>query len=63
LASGILKLLITIFREVKTVPVEGIILLFFILVLAPIVAVLAYCGIRGTCGQNDEENKGSKQKP
>jgi hypothetical protein len=47
---------------VISVPVEAIIFLFFILVLAPVVAVLAYCGIRGTCGQNDEESKGS-QKP
>jgi hypothetical protein len=43
------------------VPVELIIFLFFLLVLAPVVAVLAYCGIRGTCGQSDEENKGSEK--
>jgi nitrate reductase NapE component len=41
------------------VPVEAIIFLFFILVLAPVVAVLAYCGIKGTCGQDEEENKSS----
>ena len=43
-------------------PVEAIIFLFFILVLAPVVAVLAYCGIRGTCGESEEEeNKGSEK--
>lgn len=42
-------------------PVEAIIFLFFILVLAPVVAVLAYCGIRGTCGQTDEDDKGSQK--
>lgn len=42
----------------SSVPVELIIFLFFILVLAPVVAVLAYCGIRGTCGQSEEDTKG-----
>jgi len=48
-------------KKVSSVPVELIIFLFFILVLAPVVAVLAYCGIRGTCGQNEEETKGSQK--
>jgi len=43
-------------------PVEGIMFIFFILVLGPLIAVLAYCGVRGTCGENEEEDKGLKGK-
>lgn len=40
-------------------PVEAIIILYFILVLAPVAIVLAYCGIRGIRKRADENKKGS----
>lgn len=58
----ILELATTTFLEVKKMPVEGIMFIFFILVLGPLIAVLAYCGVRGTCGENEEEDKGLKEK-
>lgn len=43
-------------------PAEAIIFLFFILVLGPLITVLAYCGVRGTCSENEDEVKDIKGK-
>ena len=38
-------------------PVEAIIFLFFLLVLGPLISIAAYCGVRGTCSENEEEEE------
>lgn len=41
--------------------VEFILILFFLLVLAPIVGVLTYCGIKGTCAPSDDNKHGAQK--
>jgi len=40
---------------------EFILILFFVLVLAPIVGVLTYCGIKGTCKPGEDEHDGARK--
>jgi len=40
---------------------EFILILFFLLVLAPIVGVLTYCGIKGTCARSEDEHESGQK--
>ena len=36
---------------------EFILILFFLLVLAPIIGVLTYCGVKGTCKASEDDSE------
>lgn len=40
---------------------EFVLILFFVLVMAPIVGVLTYCGIKGTCASSEDEHENTQK--
>lgn len=41
--------------------VEIILFIFFCMVLGPILVVLTYCGFTGHCGENDTDDRASRE--